>query len=160
MKNKKKLCYFLIVIGSSLSSIYAQESSNTSGGDASGTGGTVAYSIGQTVYSYNSGSNGNSNQGIQQTYIIQPVGLNEQTTNISLKTFPNPTTGYLTLVIDDFPNRKMDYKLIDMQGKEVLKGEILNEKTTFDLSPYKNGTYFISINKKSNEIKKFKIIKN
>lgn len=31
----------------------AQESVNTSGGDASGSGGTVAYSVGQVVYTTN-----------------------------------------------------------------------------------------------------------
>jgi hypothetical protein len=54
----------------SVGSIYGQESSNTAGWNAAGSGGTVAYSIGQVAYTYESGANGNSNHGVQQPYEI------------------------------------------------------------------------------------------
>ena len=48
----------------------AQESANSSGGDATGSGGTIAYSIGQVVYTTNTGSNGSVAKGVQHAYEI------------------------------------------------------------------------------------------
>ena len=82
----------------------AQESSNSSGGDATGSGGTVAYSVGQVLYTTNTGSNGSVAQGVQHAYEIFTVGIKETELNISLTAFPNPTTENLTLQISDYKN--------------------------------------------------------
>ncbi len=160
MKNKKRFLHLLLTVGLGVSSGYAQESSNTSGGDASGSGGNVAYSIGQTVYTYTSGSNGNTNQGVQQPYEIYTVGINKEPSNISLKTFPNPTTDFLTLQFDDYSNEQFEFRLFDLQGSLVQNGQIIDTQTRIDLSALSKGTYLISIIKESKEIKTFKIIKN
>lgn len=55
----------------------AQQSANASGGGAAGSGGTVAYSVGQVVYTSNSGSTGTVNQGIQHAYEIFILGIEE-----------------------------------------------------------------------------------
>ena len=52
----------------------AQESVNSTGGNATGSGGTVAYSVGQVVYTANTGSSGNVEQGVQHAYEILVVG--------------------------------------------------------------------------------------
>jgi len=46
--------------------IHAQESVNASGGDASGSGGSSSYSVGQVFYSNYTGANGSEAQGAQQ----------------------------------------------------------------------------------------------
>ena len=150
----------LLVLGIGGSSGYAQESINTSGGDAVGSGGTVAYSIGQTVYSFDSGSNGDVQQGVQQSYEIYLVGIEEEPSLISLNTFPNPTADYLTLEVGDLSNEVMKYEVMDLQGKTLLTGDITHAKTSIDLSRYGTGAYFMKISKESNELKTFKIIKN
>ena len=160
MKNKKRFFHLLLAFGIGISSGYAQESSNASGGDASGSGGTVAYSIGQTVYTYESGSNGDVTQGVQQPYEIYTVGINEEPGNISLKTYPNPTSDYLVLEFADYSNEKMEYQLIDLEGKIILNHSITNVRTQVDLNTYSKGIYFIKIIKELKEIKTFKIIKN
>lgn len=68
MKHKKiKLNVLLLAI-----SITAQpqQVSTTTGGDAIGSGGTVAYSVGQVVYTTNTDASGTVNQGVQQAYEI------------------------------------------------------------------------------------------
>lgn len=92
----------------------AQESVNASGGDATGSGGTVAYSIGQVVYTTNTGSNGSVAQGVQHAYEIFTVGIKETALNISLTIFPNPTTDNLTLQISDYNNEKLSFQLFDI----------------------------------------------
>ena len=160
MKNKKHLLNLLLAFGLGISSGYAQDTGNASGGDASGSGGTVAYSIGQIVYTYESGTNGNTNQGVQQPYEIYSVGIDESMTTISLITYPNPTTDYLVLEFTDYSNEKMEYHLIDLNGKTIIKNSISSSKTKIDLNTYSKGIYFIKIIKELKEIKTFKIIKN
>jgi hypothetical protein len=159
MRNKRKATLTLL-LGLGLSPVFAQESANASGGDATGSGGTVAYSIGQTVYTYDSGTNGNTNQGVQQPYEIYSVGIEEDVATISLTTYPNPTSDYLVLEFTDYSDAKMEYQLIDLYGKTIINNSISSSKTQIDLNSYSKGTYLIKVIKELKEIKTFKIIKN
>jgi hypothetical protein len=139
----------------------AQESANTSGGDATGSGGIVAYSIGQVVYTTHSGSNGNVAQGVQQAYEILTVGIQETALNISLTAFPNPTTENLTLQISDCNNEKLSYQLADMQGKQLSIGQVTAQQTQINMNGLPSATYFIHVvNQENNNVQTFKIIKN
>jgi len=158
MKNKSKLT-LLVSLCMSAGSIYGQESPNATGGDATGSGGTVAYSIGQVAYTYESGTNGNSNQGVQQPFEIYTVGINEEDIAISLTAFPNPTTDILTLQFDEFTTQNASFQLADQAGKIIQEKNISNLSTSLDLSNEVSGIYYLSINSESKNIKTFKIIK-
>lgn len=139
----------------------AQTSVNTSGGDAVGSGGTVAYSVGQTVYTTNTGSSGSVSQGVQQTYEISNVGINEATLNISLVAFPNPTVDNLTLEISDFNNEILTYQLYDMLGKLIKNGKLLSKQTLIGMTSFPRATYLLNVVGAENQnIQSFKIIKN
>lgn len=139
----------------------AQESANASGGDATGSGGTVAYSIGQVVYTTNTGSNGSVAQGVQHAYEIFTVGIKETALNISLTIFPNPTTENLTLQIGDYNNQKLSYQVFDMQGKLLNSGQITAEQTQINMNSLPVATYFINVvNQENKKVQSFKIIKN
>lgn len=139
----------------------AQESANSSGGDATGSGGTVAYSIGQVVYTTNTGGNGSVAQGVQQAYEIFTVGINETELNISLSIFPNPTANNLTLQISDYNNEKLSYQLFDIQGKLLSNGQVNAQQTQIYTSSLPTATYFINVvNQENKQVQSFKIIKN
>jgi hypothetical protein len=139
----------------------AQESVNASGGDATGSGGTVAYSIGQVVYTTNTGSSGSVAQGVQHAYEIFTVGIKETTLNISLTAFPNPTTENLTLQIIDFNNEKFAYQLFDIQGKLLSNDQVTAQKTQINTASLPAATYFINVvNQENKQVQSFKIIKN
>ena len=139
----------------------AQESANSSGGNASGSGGTVAYSIGQVFYTSNAGSSGTVDQGVQHAYEIYSVGINETNLNISLTAFPNPTTENLTLQISDFINEKLFYQLYDLQGKLLTSGQVTAKQTQINTSSLPSATYFINVvNQENIKVQSFKIIKN
>jgi hypothetical protein len=139
----------------------AQESVNASGGDATGSGGTVAYSVGQVVYTTNTGSTGTVAQGVQHAYEIYSVGINETELNISLSAFPNPTTENLTLQISDYNNEKLTYQLFDMQGKELSNGQIVAQQTQINMNGFPSATYFLNVlNQENKKFQSFKIIKN
>ena len=151
---------FTFTFAFSLSTATAQESVNTTGGDASGSGGTVAYSLGQVFYTTNSGTSGTISQGVQQAYEISTVGMKETELTISLSVFPNPTTDHLTLQIHDYNNEKLTYQLFDMQGKLLSSEVIISNQTQINMSDLPVATYFMIVMQKNRKIQSFKIIKN
>ncbi len=139
----------------------AQEAVNSSGGDATGSGGTVAYSVGQVVYTANNGSSGSVAQGVQHAYEIFPVDNMETAMNISLTAYPNPTTENLILQISDFKNETFWYQLIDLQGKLISNGQVTAKQTQINTSTLPPATYFVNVVTQDNKkVQTFKIIKN
>ncbi len=138
-----------------------QESTNASGGDATGSGGSVAYSIGQAVYTTNAGSAGSVAQGVQQTYEITTVGIRNTESNISLTAFPNPTTNELTLQIKDYSNERLSYQLYDMQGKLMQNAQIATQQTQINMSSVPMATYLLTVvNQADQKVQSFRIVKN
>ena len=139
----------------------AQESANSSGGYATGSGGTVAYSIGQVLYTTSAGNNGNVAQGVQHAYEIFTLGIKEMELNISLIVFPNPTTDNLTLQISDYNNENLSYQLFDMQGKQLSNVQITEQQTKINMTSLPSAIYFINVvNQENKKVQSFKIIKN
>jgi len=135
----------------------AQENTVASGGEATGSGGAVSYSVGQVVYTTDTGTNGSVSQGLQQPYAISTtVGVNQ--TSIQLNAYPNPTTNNLTLTTDD--SESLSYQLFNIQGAEI-SSKTLNSKTSnISLEGHPPATYFLKVIKNNKVIKAFKIIKN
>ena len=133
---------------------------SATGGDASGSGGTVAYSVGQIAYTTSTGTTGSVAQGVEQAYEISSVGIKETALNISLSVFPNPTSDFLTLKVQDYNNEALSYNLLDEQGKLVLNEQIITQDTQVAMSTLARGSYFINIVQTNKQIQTFKIIKN
>lgn len=139
----------------------AQVSSNASGGDATGSGGTVAYSVAQIVYSTNTGSTGAVGQGVQHAYEIFTVGINEKILDISIVAFPNPATDNLTLHISDYNSENLIYQLYDIKGKLIEIGGIISKQTQINMNSLPKATYFVNVvNQENKKVQSFKIIKN
>lgn len=140
---------------------HAQESANASGGVATGSGGTVAYSIGQVVYTTNTGINGSIAQGVQHAFEIFTVGIKETELNISLTAFPIPTIENLTLQINDYKNEELTYQLFEMHGKQISNGQVTAQQTQINMNGLPSATYFINVvNQENKQVQSFKIIKN
>jgi len=160
MKHKKTIASVaFLLLG--LGGLHAQESVNASGGDGTGSGGTVAYSVGQVVYTTNTDASGTVSQGVQQAYEIFTVGIKETELNILLTVFPNPTSDNLTLQISDYNNEKLSYQLYDIQGKLLNNGQVTAQQTQINTSSLPSATYFINVvNQENKQVQSFKIIKN
>lgn len=151
----------LLALGMLWADLNAQESITSCGGDASGSGGYVAYSIGQVIYTNNNSANGSVAQGVQHAYEIYSVGINETELNIYVNIFPNPTLDNLTLQINDFNNEKLSFELFDTQGKLLMKEQILAKKTQLNTNNLPRASYFVNIiNQENQKVHSFKIIKN
>lgn len=161
MKHKKLKLSILLLLGLGLTGLQAQSSVNATGRDASGSGGSVSYSVGQVVYTSYTGSNGSVTQGLQVAYEIQTLGIKETYLNITLAAFPNPTADNLILQISDYNKEKLSYKLFNMLGKQLSKGQIVAAKTQINMNSLPAATYFIKVvNKENKKYQSFRIIKN
>ena len=160
MKNKKTKLTALLLLGIGFNQVYAQQAATASGGDASGSGGSVAYSVGQIVYTTNTGTTGSVAQGVQQPYEISiTTGLAETGINLNLSAYPNPTTNYLMLQIDNY-DKALSYQLYDISGKLIESNTIVANSTTIKMEQMQTGSYLLKVTQNNKEIKTFKIIKN
>ena len=149
------LAVFLLL---SSTSVVAHEMT-ASGGDASGSGGSVAFSVGQIIYTEALGTNGSATQGNQQAYELFSVGVEQTDLHISLTVFPNPTSHNLTLQIQDL-QQNLSYQLTDAMGHILDQKTMTTKSTSIPMEHYAAATYFLNIKQKNKTIKAFKIIKN
>src|SRR4051812_27503092 len=106
------LCCGLMVC--CVTGIHAQRGTVVSGGDATGTGGSVSYTVGQLDYINSTNGSATITEGIQQPYEIVII-TGAQTTGISLSSsvYPNPTTDLITLAMQDADLQNAYYRLCD-----------------------------------------------
>ena len=161
MRQKKLLLSAILLIGIGLTGLQAQEAIPASGDKATGTGGTASYSVGQVVYTTNTGTNGSVAQGVQQSYEISVVNGIEDAKDINLEcmAYPNPTSDFLTLNIKNYDNKDLTYQLFDMSGELLENKKLTSNETTITMENRVAGIYFIKVTDNQQEIKTFKIIK-
>ena len=168
--------------------LHAQEVITTAGGDASGSGGSISFSVGQVVYTTNTGSNGSGAQGVQQPYEISALPgitntdvlkiakintsdpslllatgiLEEKLINLKCIAYPNPTNDILTLSFEYFVTMfdNLSYLLLDINGKLLENKNVKNINTNISMRDLVPATYFLNVIQGNISIKIFKIIKN
>lgn len=162
MQHKRLKLSAILLLGLGLTGLQAQESVNATGGNASGSGGSVSYSIGQVAYQTHTGTNGSVVQGVQQPYEISVVtGIEDgKGINILVSAYPNPTTDYLTLSIDGIDISNLSYQLYNMNGKLILNEKITGNQTSIVMRTLVPATYFVKVIQRNKDVKVFKIIKN
>ena len=157
---KKRVQWSILLLGIGLTA-QAQQATTATGSDASGSGGTVAYSVGQIVYTTNTGTNGSVAQGVQQPYEISIVlGIDNHTINLELTAYPNPTTNFLTLNVGNAELSTLNFQLYDILGKLIESRKIISSSETIAIENLPTATYFLKVSNNNNEVKTFKIIKN
>ena len=163
MRHKRVKLSAALLLGLGLTGLQAQTSVNATGGNASGSGGSASYSVGQLAYTTNTGTNGSVSEGVQQPFEISVVTGIEEAKDIFLNVsaYPNPTTDYLELKVENLQLSELSYKLYDISGKVYQNKEIGNSITKIEMQNLPQGIYFIKvIDTKNKEFKTFKIIKN
>ena len=152
---------FLLLLLVTFSKLIAQQATVTSGGNASGTGGSVSYSIGQVADKTQIGITGTITQGVQQPFeIVTLSGAEFTSIKLEAMVYPNPTTTNVTLKITNFNLDQVSYLLFDMNGRVLNEGKIVSEETVIDMDRYAVPTYLLKVNSDSKQLKTFKIIKN
>lgn len=161
MNQKKTKLTFLFLAGIGLSGLQAQDATTASGGDASGAGGSAAYSVGQVVYTSIETASGSVNQGVQQPYKVSAIGINTNPDiDLLMSVYPNPSTTLINLSVQNMDLSNLSYQLFDVQGKLLVSQKITNSQTSIVMEEYATGSYFLNVINNQTELKSFKIIKN
>jgi len=141
-------------------SIVAQEAVLSSGNDITGTGGSASCSIGQVVYTTNSGANGSAAQGVQQPYEISITSIADPGVSVSVSIYPNPTSDLLILKSNMKGNTGFSYQLHSINAT-LLKHKAFGKKTELiDMRSLPSAVYILTVYKDNLPIKTFNIIKN
>lgn len=155
---------------------HAQNTIAAGGGNNTGTGGNVSYSVGQIVCTTHTASNGSVAQGVQQPYEISVLTGTDESAGISLlyAVYPNPVANVLTLKVEGTLYPDCLISLFDINGKLLREKDLISAETKIDMSPFVTGTYLLTIRRTGQSanaslagglnsvlnIKTFKIIKN
>ncbi len=152
---------FIVIVR--FSHLSAQEALPAGGGTATGSGGSASFTVGQLVYTTNSGTTGSVSQGVQQAYTITVTGIKDLLKGITLQctVYPNPVLEYLTLNIEGNEFANLNYWLYDINGKVLKSRPVFPGETVIPMQELSPSTYFLKVQGAgTNRIKVFKIIKN
>lgn len=93
--------------------------------------------------------------------ITEPLPINITATSVNdffseaaLSVYPNPSYGNLNVDLKNFNGEPVELMIYDMRGKEVLKKEVTNSNTTFDISEFVPGTYVVRLSQGDDAVTK------
>lgn len=161
MKNNNHYQFVLFLTIISFAKSYSQESVTVSGGNATGTGGSSSYSVGQITYTSQTSLGGFINLGIQQPYEIVTLGNDDFVEiNLIMSAYSNPATVLLNLVVSDDKWNNLSYQLFDINGRIVSNlQKITDSEASVSMQELQKGIYFLAVNSDNRTLKTFKIIK-
>lgn len=165
MKNFRLIVLACVLFVYGTLSIKAQNNIVSSGGESTGPGGSVSYSVGQIFYTTNPGPIGSVAQGVQQPYEISVITTIEEAREINLvcTAYPNPAYDLLTLKVDASTTLEIQslvYHLFDMNGNLLEGKKITGNETNISIGNLASATYFLKVVHGNKEVITFKIIKN
>jgi len=162
MRHKKQIFSAILLLFLGIGLAPAQQALPATGGNATGSGGSVSYTVGQVVYTTQTGSGGSVSQGVQLPYEISLVTAIDvlENVNLSYSVYPNPTTDYLTLKIDGNAIEQYKAVLLDVKGKQLVTIKVEGNETSIPMHNFAPSIYFLKITDNTKEVKTFKIIKN
>lgn len=161
MQHRQLLLHVILLLIIGVTGLHAQEAISAAGGDATGSGGSVSYTIGQVGYTSNTGIDGSVAEGVQQPFEISTISGIEEARGINLNclAYPNPTTEFLFLKVDNYNKENLWYKLYDITGRLLENKKIVDIETTIGMIDFLPATYFLKVLDNNKVVKTFKIVK-
>jgi hypothetical protein len=157
----KQLLILLLLFCALAPGWHAQSGQVASGGDASGSGGKVSYSVGQIDYMDPSGSGGSVYQGLQQPYeISDATGIEVRSISLNFAVFPSPTLNDVSLKVDRAEYTNLRYSLITVDGKILMEADVNAEITQIPMGFLAQGLYKVNVYNEKVLVKSFNVIKN
>jgi phosphoribulokinase len=139
-----------------INNIHSQEVVSTQGETYSSPNAIIDFTVGEVVINTVSDGTNNITQGFHQTN-WNFVGLENHTPSFEAIIFPNPTSEVLNIRASAFEN--VIYTLYDAQGKLIVKDKLTAEQTLIPVSQLATGSYSITLNNPTQNLKTFKLIK-
>ena len=152
MKKRTLLVFSLL----STLAVSAQEVVATQGDSYSNASANIDFTIGEVII--NTGTDGSNDltQGFHQTN-WNFVGLEDHSPSYEATIYPNPTSEVLNIKTSTFEN--VTYTLYDALGKLVMQDILSGEQTPIQVSQLAPGSYSLTLNNQTQNLKTFKLIK-
>ena len=156
-----KLFLFVAFLLCSPKTLFPQQTLAATGGNLSGSSGTICYTLGQISYTSHENNSGKITQGVQQPYeILVITGIIDDANNaVNCSVFPNPATEHLTVRIAESDLRDIYLTLTKTGGVILLKQKITENETLLLMKSLPSGIYILEIHDSDKNIRSFKIIK-
>jgi Secretion system C-terminal sorting domain len=149
------------LLGMALSGLHAQQTILSANNNATGSGGTVTYSVGQVAFITKTGVSGTITEGMQQPYeILYMTGIEEEKgITLDCILYPNPATVNVKLKIENHEIKNLNYQLYNMSGLLLQNLKIENNETTIPMDGLEHATYFLKVTENNKALQTFRIIK-
>jgi hypothetical protein len=155
-----KKSIFLASVLSAAQFVYSQEAIPASGSEATGSGGSGSYTVGQVFYTAHTAASGSVSQGVQHPFEFQTLSNPALTSvNLTAVTYPNPTKDFIILKITDSALHNLRYTLFDVNGKAIASGSITEASTQVQMKHLAIGAYILKVSQQHQSLKTFKILK-
>lgn len=151
--------FLLLVLG--VPGLQAQQAVLTASNDATGSAGTVSYSVGQAAYIFNTGTDGFITEGVQQPFeILYGEGI-EETNGIAMEysLYPNPASNYVKLKIERHEIKNLSYQLYNMNGFLLQTLKIESHEVSILMDDLAPATYSLIVSENDRALQTFIIIK-
>ena len=136
--------------------VSAQEVVSTQGDSYSNASGSIDFTLGEVIIATETDGTNDLTQGFHQTN-WNFLGVENHTPNYEATIFPNPTEDVLNIRTSTFEN--VTYTLYDAQGKLVMQDIFSAEQTPIQVSQLAPGSYSLTLNNETQNLKTFKLIK-
>lgn len=136
--------------------VSAQEVVATQGDSYSNASANIDFTIGEVVINTETDGTNDLTQGFHQTN-WNFVGMEDHSPSYEATIFPNPTSEVLNIKTSTFEN--VTYTVYNAQGKLVMQNILSAEQTPIQVSQLAPGSYSITLNKETQNLKTFKLIK-
>jgi hypothetical protein len=157
----KQTIQFCFLLGSFAVNLHAQSHTDAAGGNATGSGGSLSYSIGQIDFTRQAGTTGVLTLGVQQPFEINYfTGIKDELNETDATIFPNPVSDILKIQVNDPIHEALFYELFDLSGKSIVKKGMNGKLAELNVSGLPDGMYFLNINAPDKKVKTFKLIVN
>ena len=153
MKRHTLVLFSLLAAGS----VSAQEVVSTQGDSYSNGSGSIDFTLGELIIATGTDGTNDITQGFHQTN-WNFTGLKDHSPSYEATIFPNPTSEVLNIRTSAFEN--VTYTLYDAQGKLVMQNILSAEQTPIQVSQLAPGSYFLTLNNDTQNLKTFKLIKH
>lgn len=117
---------------------------------AGGDGEVVSFTLGQPVAGSAVASAGSAEVGVQQTYTVLVLGLEEtpMLAGTTVQVYPNPTSSLVRIDVDADQAGRVEYCLFSPAGQLIESGSFeQHEPKMIDMSGYPEGVYTLKLMK-------------
>lgn len=160
MKTNRKFLFILLMLFNSGTFLQAQKAITPAGGNGTGSGGSVSFTIGQIDYVASTGTNGKSNQGVQHPHEIYIVSLDpDPTDDVQLSVYPNPASSHVFLTIQNMNFDELSYQIYDITGVLMDSDCLIATTTQIPFEKFASGNFILKVLKGNSALRSFKIIK-